>query len=245
MDNVGKFSKLFLVKGYMVQSWNFEPAIGETVYLLINEIMIKAVLFDFDGVIGKDKDDLGHLKEIVRGYTEISNTKYNKAVKKYFSLPIYLGQENFQDMWNKFCADIGIKEVENALLDYINLTRIDLNILKLAKNLIELKYITGIITANSSYRMREIIEHENLENYFQKIFISGEIGATKWNKEMFEHVLSKTKLQPENIVFIDNSERNLMVPGQLGMKTIYYEYKEGVDSFQELLKKLNDFGVKF
>jgi len=58
--------------------------------------------------------------------------------------------------------------------------------------------------------------------FFDKIFISGEIGLKKPNSEFFRHVLKNIKALPEECVFIDDQERNCLSAKKEGIRSIVF-----------------------
>ena len=70
----------------------------------------------------------------------------------------------------------------------------------------------GIITNGSSQRQRAKIINTNLNNYFDTIIISEEVGLSKPDKRIFELALNKLDVQPEDVLFVgDDLERILLV----------------------------------
>lgn len=69
---------------------------------------------------------------------------------------------------------------------------------------------------------------------FQGIVISGEIGMMKPDLEIFEHLLSSYKLKPEQTVFIDDLEVNVLGARQVGMHAIQFS---NADECRQTLEK--------
>ena len=60
----------------------------------------------------------------------------------------------------------------------------------------------GIITNGSTQRQKAKIINTNLNNYFDTIIISEEVGFSKPDKRIFELALNKLNVQSENILFV-------------------------------------------
>jgi putative hydrolase of the HAD superfamily len=63
---------------------------------------------------------------------------------------------------------------------------------------------------------------------FQTIFASHLLGDAKPRIESFKKVLSALSVNPEEVVFIDDSERNVSGASQLGIKGILFESVESL-----------------
>ncbi len=62
--------------------------------------------------------------------------------------------------------------------------------------------------------------------YFKEVFISGEIGFGKPDAKIFQHVLDKQQLQPENCLMIgDNLLTDILGASRVGMDSIWINRK--------------------
>lgn len=200
---------------------------------------IKVILFDFDGVLTKDADDKISLVKIFKRETNVDEKTLNKIIRKHISAPLYYGKVKFKPCWNKLCDELNVSK--KLTKEYIEKIPIDKDIIDLAKKLKNSGYKVGILTSNSSLRMKRIVKHFKLKGIFKDIFVSAEVGLTKWEKEFFEKAVKQLKVSPEEIVFIDNSKRNLIEPKKMGMKTIFYTYSRS--SCKKLITELKKIGV--
>ena len=73
----------------------------------------------------------------------------------------------------------------------------------------------------------KIIQKENhlksLDELFERVYFSHQIGLRKPNKDVFEFVLNQNKLNPEKTLFIDDSPQHLEGAKACGINTIYYK----------------------
>lgn len=72
---------------------------------------------------------------------------------------------------------------------------------------------------------KELIQSER---FFEKVFFSAQIGCKKPQKEAFEYALNNLNLKPEEIVFVDDKEKNTKVADFLGFKTIVCKNPESI-----------------
>lgn len=61
-----------------------------------------------------------------------------------------------------------------------------------------------------------------VQQLFQKCFLSGETGCQKPQKEAFEQVIDYAMAEPKNCLFIDDSLGNVNAAVDLGFNTFHY-----------------------
>lgn len=67
----------------------------------------------------------------------------------------------------------------------------------------------------------------DLNQYFEEIVISGDVGLRKPDRAIYELLLRRLQCRPENSVFIDDRQKNLIPAMREGMRTI--QFKRGCD----------------
>ena len=77
---------------------------------------------------------------------------------------------------------------------------------------------------------------KNFKDYFDEVYYSCRMGMRKPDKEIFETVLRKNKLKPEETIFIDDSIQHVQGAGQCGINAHLLPKNMEVT---ELLKQLN------
>lgn len=81
----------------------------------------------------------------------------------------------------------------------------------------------GIITNGSTQRQKAKIINTNLNNYFDTIIISEEVGFSKPDKRIFELALNKLNVQSENILFVgDDLEKDIAGPQNANIKGVWF-----------------------
>ena len=63
----------------------------------------------------------------------------------------------------------------------------------------------------------------SLREYFDSVYVSFECRLLKPSREIYEHVLRSEGIRPENLLFIDDSERNTEAAAALGIRTLQVE----------------------
>ena len=72
-------------------------------------------------------------------------------------------------------------------------------------------------------------------NYFDKAFASFQIGGRKADKETFNKILKELEKKPEEILFIDDNEKNIDNAKSLGINVIKYK------NSSQLIKDIKTF----
>ncbi|PIZ95032.1 MAG: haloacid dehalogenase [Candidatus Magasanikbacteria bacterium CG_4_10_14_0_2_um_filter_37_12] len=203
--------------------------------------MIKVIFFDFDGVLTTDSAGRVTIFNNFVEQTGLAKEKISECYLK-FNDELKSGSIDHKDMWQDFCDCLG-NDINIDVLQYVN-RHVPLNIkmVELAHQLHDREFVTGIITSNSRDRMADIVDEFGFNNIFDYIITSAVVGEMKDGAKIFEKALEKTNMQAEECVFVDNSEKNLVVPKEMGFQTYFFDHeKNDVDIFIQYLKTL---GIK-
>ena len=68
-----------------------------------------------------------------------------------------------------------------------------------------------------------ILEYRGLKEYFDVIAISANLHSGKDSDSIFKYVLDVLDISASECLFIDNTEKNLVIPRKMGMATILYD----------------------
>lgn len=198
--------------------------------------MINTVFFDFDGVLTIDSTGSKTTIDYICSSINIDRDLFAWEYRKY-GRDLLLGKTTHEEIWPKVCSALGVDIDYQLLLDSFIYTKLDKTMMKLVKDLKSLGIRTGIITDNKKDRMKSIIDHYNLEEFFNEIVISAVVGSMKDQEDIFVIAAKEIGSNYEDIIFIDNNERNLIKPRDLGMKTYYFnDIKRDADHLRTTLK---------
>lgn len=199
--------------------------------------MIKAILFDFDGVLTIDKTGSTTICNYIADACRIPVEKV-KMCYYPFNQQLLLGEKVHQEIWPAFCEAMRRQIDYGVLLDSFRSTRLDDRMIALVKELKE-NYRIGMVTDNKCDRIETILEHNRIEKYFDAIAISANLHVRKDGPAIFEHILKKLNVCASECVFIDNTEKNLIIPKQMGMATLFFhDEQRDYDLFKEELMKV-------
>ncbi|MEK5247417.1 HAD-IA family hydrolase [Bacillus sp. FSL R9-9530] len=190
------------------------------------------MLFDLDDtLLDRDKavDNL-FLLVLEKCYEDVSDTVKNNMLQKFkeydkreygisdktivleslfdeFAPKYRLPRNYIQDFWNE------------------NLPKcfsIDQNTI-LFLNHIKRHFKVGIITNGSTQRQKAKIMNTGLNEYFDTIIISEEVGFSKPDKRIFELALNKLKVQSEDVLFVgDDLEKDIAGCQNANIKGIWF-----------------------
>ncbi len=130
---------------------------------------------------------------------------------------------------------------ERFLKDYV-INRLSLNegFIEFAENYSN-EYDFVLMTNNLTELNSEILKHFNIEKYFKHIFVSQEMNCAKPKFGIYDGALAIMNKSPQECIFIDNREKNLLAAEEVGMAPILFEdgkeryYGISIFGFKELL----------
>lgn len=189
---------------------------------------IKNIIFD----LGKVIINLD-IEATDRAFRDLFEGKYEDAMvqlkNEAFFESYETGKINTEDFINRLGHIIGGEAIDqkismawNAMLQDIPDTRFE--ILNWAKK----RYRTFCLSNTNELHIDFIHDYlikekkeSNLEPYFEKVYLSHEIGLRKPNEEIFEYVLKNHKLDASETLFIDDTLMHLEGARKVGLKTLH------------------------
>jgi len=83
------------------------------------------------------------------------------------------------------------------------------------------EYKLALISNTDQFSVEPVLEKFKLNEYFDEIALSYELGMLKTNPKMFKHVLSKLKLKKEDVIMVgDSMETDIKGANNAGIKPI-------------------------
>ena len=96
--------------------------------------MIKAILFDFDGVITIDKTGSKTICNYISSVMNIDLQLFTKEYRK-FNEQLLIGVINHKDIWSNLCESVGVNIPYRVLIESFQNTKIDNRIIVLLEKL--------------------------------------------------------------------------------------------------------------
>ena len=184
--------------------------------------MIKAIIFDYNGVVKVINKYFFDDVESIFGLSA-EEKEYAKKMTRDLFEQLDKGLLDEDSFWLKFSQRINksmpvnVKELARKLFnEHFELYEEVVNMLK---NLKTNGYVTAVLSDTFPY-MADITRERNGYDYFDKVYLSCEVGFVKPQKEFYELAVKDLVVLPGECIFIDDNENNLLPAEKLGMKTI-------------------------
>lgn len=167
-------------------------------------MMIKGVLFDFDGVVVKSMED--HYK----GWRKVFE-KYGIQLQKH-DLYLLEGQgvrSVAEQMAQKY--DLPLKELDTIIQEkkiiYEKIKKLEIydGLLNVLQYLYSKKISLGIVTGGDKKRVLETLAHFQIDHYFETIVTADDVTHTKPHPEPFEKGVKMFKLSPAEVMVVENA----------------------------------------
>jgi len=183
--------------------------------------VIRAVFFDYDGVLTTDRTGTLTTCRFLAGATHIPVEAWQRALRP-FNRDLSTGLLTYRTIWSRVCADLGAQMPPSLLDEAFASTPVNQPMLDLARELGTTCRV-GIITDNKRERMAVVREHQRLDQWFDPIVVSAEVGSTKDGEAIYANALARVNLAASACVFVDNSESNVEVARRLGFHAIRFD----------------------
>lgn len=187
---------------------------------------IKNILFDFGGVIiSLDK------QKALNRFTEIGFPNIQEYLGEFRQKGIFLeyeeGKINREDFLTEFRRMSNNKNITAEQIDYAWLGFLD-GIpdykFQLLKDLRK-KYNVYLLSNTNPSVMGWAMSHEfspeglPISAYFDKCYLSFEIGCAKPDREIFDFIITDSGMDPAETLFFDDGKANVEVAEKIGFRT--------------------------
>ncbi|MGD0328189.1 MAG: HAD-IA family hydrolase [Minisyncoccia bacterium] len=200
--------------------------------------MIKAIVFDFGGVIELYENE-GALKSTAK----LLGVPHDEFKNVYFQHNHLANVMNLDwyEMFRKVLSVFNVStEKENEIISMVRAHhsegKINTGLIALFPKLRQLGLKIGILS-NATSELREKLNLNGIAELVDVIVISGEIGFQKPHKEAFQVLFEKLDLQPEEVIFIDDSSRSLEKASEIGYVSVLFKNNE------QLVADLKNIGI--
>ena len=193
--------------------------------------MIRAIIFDFAGVIGTEGYSLWAKEKKSQGIEATST--YFHDISNRLDRGDITREEFTQDLSKKVGTDS--KKIWGEMFKKIKINHELLNIItKLRKN-----YKIGLLTNYNYLWMNELFSIYKLEKYFDSKVISSLYKVIKPEKKIYQISLELLKIKPEEAIFFDDRQRNIDGGESVGIKSFLFTTN------QKLIEDLKTYGIIF
>lgn len=171
--------------------------------------MIRAVIFDYFGVISSDEY-----------WKYVKHERWDDSIFQDFADDVNTGKVHWHEFVKTVASTTGTS-VEKVNQMYASETINPLLvgfIHELHKN-----YKTGLITNANHEFIDHLLEKSHLGELFDSLVISSRVGIIKPDPRIFEYALKQLKVEPDETIYIDDSPRHAESAKTLGIHAILYQ----------------------
>lgn len=194
--------------------------------------MIKAVIFDADGV----------LIHKFKYFSERFSVEYGVSKKKLLEffegefLECLVGKKDLKEILPKYMKEWGWNgSVEELLVYWFESEReLDQDLIEYIYSLKDKGIIVIVGTNNEKHRTEYMRRDLGFGKIFHVVYGSGEIGHAKPDHRFFEHILSDNKLEKSEVLFWDDKRENVDAALACGIHAeVYTTFQE----FEDIMRK--------
>jgi epoxide hydrolase-like predicted phosphatase len=185
--------------------------------------MIKAIAFDYGGVIKINDNDLF---SDIANYLNISREEFSK---EYFSLNHLFNTQgkSYEEVISLIIYKFNNSdEAKNHILNLMkeNHSKYHLNdeLIEVIKDLKNRDYKIALLS-NNSIKLKEGLIKDGISDLFDVVVISAEVGCQKPQPEIFDILFKKLELEPKEVVFIDDTFKSLEGADKIGYIPVLFK----------------------
>jgi putative hydrolase of the HAD superfamily len=207
----------------------------------------EGILFDFGGTLASgdlDKEEFGsNLFDYIRGLGyRGSESRFTKAGENMFERLMKLRNQNremrLEDFYQGMFFELGLYP-ERATLEYIHdlyIRSFNIVLITGVKEVLEYldkRYYLAIVSNAMSNVARHALRRFCIEQHFETVIISRDLGIRKPDPEIFRYALSNLGLETSQVVHIgDSLKDDVQGAKKAGIKTIWIKLDKGNDEIQ-------------
>ena len=198
---------------------------------------LRAVYFDLGGVIVRtgDREPRAKLAErLGMSYEELAKAVFENESSRRASLGAVSPQEHWADVIQRL--GLPPSEADSVRQEFFAGDTLDLDLINFLRSL-RPKYRTGLLS-NAWSDMREYLVSQKIDDAFDQLIISAEVGIMKPDARIYQLALEELGVAPAEAVFVDDFAVNIEGARAVGMYAIQFTRPD--QTVEELKKLLND-----
>ncbi len=198
--------------------------------------MIKAICFDLDGVYFTHESFQKFKQELIS--LGISKKKVDYYLHEDPMQKFKKGLIDEKSFWREaikyWGIDINLGEIKRLLAkSYLR----DNSVVDIVKKVRSSGYKTCIVSNNFPTRINVLQNKFRFLDDFDVSIFSYDIGETKPSKEIYQALIKKLNIKPNEIVISDDQNENVKSASDLGINSFPFT------NFKDFIDKLNELGV--
>lgn len=182
--------------------------------------MIKALIFDMNGVISDDEKlhEIAYKELLAENNIELKHEDYKR---KYQGSP---NDQNFQDIIDEYGLDLDAKEMTAAKTEkYLKLAEKELESVDGVGHAVKVfseKYELALVSSSPREEVEMVLEKFALKKYFKVIITADDITKGKPDPEPYLLASEKLGIAPENCVVFEDSLNGIASAKAAGMRVV-------------------------
>lgn len=200
--------------------------------------MIEVICFDLDGVyfIDGKKNFIANLVKLGVSEEKVREVFFRSdKMNKEYKIGLIGNKEFWSWALREWNLSMTIQEIVDLMISGYEVNQ---PVIELVKKLRSVGYKTAVCSNNFPARVNGLNKRFRFLSNFNIVVFSYEVGVLKPDKRIFEELIKRAGVKPEEIVYSDDDPEKLKGAEELGIKTFVYQ---GFDQFCRELRKL---GVK-
>lgn len=178
--------------------------------------MNKEILLDVDGVVIRPRN-----KFFSETYSEDYGVPIDDIVPFFKGeyKKAAVGEVDIRDVLPPYLSKWGWKGTVDEFLKYWfeNERDVDEKVVETVETLRQRGVKVHLVSDNEANRAKYLMEEVGLKDKFDEAFFSSDLGVTKSDPEFYKKVAEKLKLNPEEIDYLDDDEKNVDIAKTLGI----------------------------
>lgn len=186
--------------------------------------MIKAVIFDYGGVVKIGHPLSNGLKEVFGvSEEEIERTRAKRKPLSAQTSKGLLGEEQYLQKYFEFLGrPMPINCLGKLKENYRQTFSFSKEALAFAEELRKKKIITAVLSNIFKFEA-DVIREKHGYDKFNPVVLSCEVGMMKPDLEIYSFIVSKLGLKAQECIFIDDREENLPPAQSIGIRTVLFK----------------------
>lgn len=217
-----------------------ESSIESRLFIRNKTKKIKTLIFDFGGVlIDLDKE------RSVKAFSELGIERIDELLSHWCQKGVFLDFEEGKISTDEFLKEIKKMTFRNVSNDEIkqafylflvDLPRYKLDLILQLRKHYQIFLLSNINELIYNYCLNEYFYkyHKKIEDYFDKIYLSFQLNVCKPKKEIFEKMLLDAAINPDETLFLEDGEQNIVTAQSLGLNTFLVKPYEDFSPLFEL-----------
>lgn len=188
---------------------------------------IKAVIVDMGGVLLRTETQEPRRKLAERLGVSVEEL-YGIVFDSQESRRLQLGEVSYEHAWDAVAERFGLEQGELAEVQsqMFEADRLDIELISYLRRL--RKRVKTALLSNAGTRLRQTLREEGIEDAFDEVIISAEVGVMKPDPEIYRLALDRLSVEPSEAVFVDDSPANVEGANRAGLVGIQFTTSEAL-----------------